>query len=266
MGGITKTGAAVDPESDVAVILPEGFGASFSEHAIRAKFIRKVYSILLSQLTLTAAIIATFWFTPAIKNFYCTETRMDEMGLLHCTKGSQNGFIMYIVSYIIFFISYFTLACCESVRRKTPWNMIAMGIFTTAMSVWAASIAIYHDIWWVLMAIGITAALCLGLTLFSFQTKWDFTGWAMYLFGICWILFIFGWIAIFFLVKSYPIVSLIYSALLAMLFSCFLIYDTQLLMGGKKYSISPEEHIYAAVQLYVDVVYIFLAILQMGRR
>jgi FtsH-binding integral membrane protein len=36
-------------------------------------------------------------------------------------------------------------------------------------------------------------------------------------------------------------------------------------MGGKKYSISPEEHMYAAVQLYVDVVMIFLAILNLGR-
>jgi FtsH-binding integral membrane protein len=40
----------------------------------------------------------------------------------------------------------------------------------------AASIAVYHDVMWVLMAIGITALLCLGLTLFSFQTKWDITG------------------------------------------------------------------------------------------
>jgi hypothetical protein len=27
-----------------------------------------------------------------------------------------------------------------------------------------------------MMAMGITGLLCLGLTLFSFQTKWDFTG------------------------------------------------------------------------------------------
>ena len=39
-----------------------------------------------------------------------------------------------------------------------------------------SSIAIYHDVYWVFMAMGITAALVLGLTLFSFQTKIDFTG------------------------------------------------------------------------------------------
>lgn len=26
-----------------------------------------------------------------------------------------------------------------------------------------------------MMAVGITAAVCLGLTIFAFQTKWDFT-------------------------------------------------------------------------------------------
>ena len=53
---------------------------------------------------------------------------------------------------------------------------IAMFIFTISLSLWVSSIAIYHDATWVLMAIGITALLCLGLTLFSFQTRWDFTG------------------------------------------------------------------------------------------
>ena len=53
---------------------------------------------------------------------------------------------------------------------------MAMAIFTLSLSVWVSSIAMYHDVYWVFMAIGITAALCLGLTLFSFQTRIDFTG------------------------------------------------------------------------------------------
>lgn len=83
---------------------------------------------------------------------------------------------MYLVSYVIFFVAYLSLACCENLRKRYPGNVIAMCVFTLAMSVMASSIAIYHDVWWVVMAIGITAALCLGLTLFSFQTRIDFTG------------------------------------------------------------------------------------------
>ena len=55
-------------------ILPEGFGQTFDSRAVRASFIRKVYSILLSQLALTTAFIAVFVFTPSIKEFYCDQT------------------------------------------------------------------------------------------------------------------------------------------------------------------------------------------------
>ncbi len=137
---------------------------------------RKVYSTLLSQLAITIGFIAVFCFTPAIKDFYCTRTDVDEYGLVKCLAASQNGFIVYIVSYIVFFITYITIVCCEGVRRKSPGNLVAMGVFTLSLSLWVASIAVYHDVVWVLMAIGITAGICLGLTLFSFQTKIDFTG------------------------------------------------------------------------------------------
>jgi hypothetical protein len=49
MGMTTKGDAET---GSVEVILPEGFGASFSEKAVRTRFIRKVYMILLSQVTL----------------------------------------------------------------------------------------------------------------------------------------------------------------------------------------------------------------------
>lgn len=253
-------------DGSVDVILPDGFGSSFSTQQIRAKFVRKVYATLLSQLMITLGFISVFVFVKPIRAFYCDDIREDENGIGHCVVPSSNGFILYIVSYVIFFITYFAIACCESVRRKSPGNLIAMAIFTLSLSVWVSSIAIYHDVYWVFMAIGITAALVLGLTLFSFQTKIDFTGIGMYLFGACWILFLFGILAAVFLSQQWPIIHTVYSGLMALLFSMFLIYDTQQILGGKKYQISPEEHVYASIQLYIDVVYIFLSILQMGRR
>ena len=42
----------------------------------------------------------------------------------------------------------------------------------------------------------------------------------------------------------------------------YLVFDTQLMMGGKhKYSISPEEYIFAALNLYLDIINLFLFIL-----
>jgi FtsH-binding integral membrane protein len=46
--------------------------------------------------------------------------------------------------------------------------------------------------------------------------------------------------------------------------SCFqyLVFDTQLMMGGKhRYSLSPEEYIFAALNLYLDIINLFLYIL-----
>lgn len=109
------------------------------------------------------------------------------------------------------------------------------------------------------MAVGITAAVCLGLTLFAFQTKWDFTVMGGVLFVAVIILMVFGIVAIFVPGKT---IQLIYASLGALIFSIYLVYDTQMMMGGKhKYSISPEEYIFAALNLYLDIVNIFMYIL-----
>ena len=48
----------------------------------------------------------------------------------------------------------------------------------------------------------------------------------------------------------------------ALVFSLYLIYDTQIMMGGKhKYALSPEEYIFAALNLYLDIINLFLYIL-----
>lgn len=111
----------------------------------------------------------------------------------------------------------------------------------------------------VLMAVGITAAVCLALTIFALQTKVDFTMMGGILLACMVVFMIFGIVAIFFKGK---IITLVYASIGALLFSVYLIYDTQLMMGGDhKYSISPEEYIFAALNLYLDIVNIFIYIL-----
>lgn len=109
------------------------------------------------------------------------------------------------------------------------------------------------------MAVGITAAVCFALTLFATQTKYDFTMLGGVLVVVLLVFCVFGIVAIFFPGK---IMTLVYASIGAVLFSIYLIYDTQLMMGGKhKYSISPEEYIFAALNIYLDIVNIFMYIL-----
>lgn len=42
----------------------------------------------------------------------------------------------------------------------------------------------------------------------------------------------------------------------------FLAFDTQMLLGNKRYAISPEEYIFATLSLYLDIIYLFSFLLQ----
>lgn len=69
-------------------------------------------------------------------------------------------------------------------------------------------------------------------------------------------------LAIFAVIFQDRTLTLIYASLGAFLFCVYLVYDIQLMMGGKhKYSISPEEYIFAALNIYLDIINIFIYIL-----
>lgn len=113
----------------------------------------------------------------------------------------------------------------------------------------------------VLMAVGICAIVCFALTVYAFQTKYDFTTCGTGLFVAVLVLFLFGLVLLLF---PSNIGNTIYAAIGCLLFSLYLVYDTQLLIGGNhKYSVSPEEYVFAALNLYIDVVQLFLMILRL---
>lgn len=138
-------------------------------------------------------------------------------------------------------------------------NYITLFIFTIAEGFLLGVSASRYDPDAVLIAVGITAVVCLSLTLFAFQTKYDFTVMGGILLVAVIILILFGIMSIF--IRS-KILHLVYASLGALIFSVYLVYDTQMMMGGKhKYSISPEEYVFAALNLYVDVIQLFRYIL-----
>ncbi|VVC95815.1 protein lifeguard 2 [Leptidea sinapis] len=214
----------------------------FSEQSIRKAFIRKVYSILMCQLLVTMGFIALFVFHEPTVQFV------------------RNNSYLFWIALVALVVCLISMACCENVRRTSPMNFIFLFIFTLAQSFLLGVTCSNFQVNEIFMAVGITAAVCLGLTLFAFQTKWDFTMMGGALVAASMILLMFGLIAIF--IPSNNIVRLVYASLGVLIFSLYLVYDTQLMLGGKhKYSISPEEYIFAALNLYLDIVNIFLFIL-----
>lgn len=225
-------------------------GNSFSDKSIRRRFIRKVYLILFCQLIVTAAFVAFFVLHEPTRN-WVREHRA-----------------IYFVSYGVFLVTYIALICCPNVRRNFPMNYIMLSIFTLAFSYMAAMIASFHKAEAVLFAFGIATVVCLAVTVFAMQTKFDITACSSMLFSLLLVLILFGFgVMIVYAVgvdnKTRWILQLVYGSLGAIVFTLFLAYDTQLLMGGRKYEISEEEYVFAAIQIYLDVVYIFLFILSM---
>ncbi|MGK3753581.1 MAG: FtsH-binding integral membrane protein [Bacillariaceae sp.] len=62
-----------------------------------------------------------------------------------------------------------------------------------------------------------------------------------------------------------PYSDMMYSVFATFLFSLFLAYHTKLIVGGKhsKYRMSEKDYVFGACALYVDIVNIFLMILQL---
>lgn len=81
-----------------------------------------------------------------------------------------------------------------------------------------------------------------------------------YLFAFLWSLIIFGFLSIWFHSR---VLSLVYAWLGAIIFSMYLVFDTQLMLGGKhKVAFSPDDYISAALNLYLDIINLFLFILR----
>ncbi|XP_071789239.1 protein lifeguard 2-like isoform X2 [Asterias amurensis] len=224
-----------------------GFTAarSLSDKDVRRKFIMKVYLILTLQLAVTFGTVCLFFFVEPVRTY---------------VLGSPG---LYWASYGVFLVVYIVLACCGEFRRKTPHNYIALTIFTISLSYLTGTIACtYYETGGqtVLIALAITGGVTVGVTLFSIQTKYDFTSCGGFLFIFSWSLFLFGFIAIF---TYSQILYTVYAWLAALLFTLFLAYDTQLLIGGRRFELSPEEYIFGALNLYIDVVYLFLIILSL---
>lgn len=225
----------------------EEFAASdgFDTVSLRHAFIRKVYMILAVQLLITTAIVAVFTFVESVRAFV------------------QANQALYWASYAVYFIIHMVLVCCTGPRRKHPWNLILLLLFTLALSYMTGTISSFYSTKAVFLALGITALVCISVTVFCFQTKVDFTKCRGLFCVLGIVMFVTGIITIIVLSFKYIYwLHMLYAAMGAIVFTMFLAYDTQLLIGNRKYSIGPDEYIFGALSIYVDVIQIFLFLLQ----
>lgn len=220
------------------------YAFNFSDRTIRAAFVRKVFILVTVMLGIVATMTAVPFFHTGVKQTLRTSP------------------VLYLTAYGGFLVVYLMLMCCESVRRSFPLNLVMTALLTVSMGYMTAVLGVQYSVESVLLSLLICVICCGSIILFSMQTKHDLTGLLgiAFILGMC--LFAFGlvimimsfWVKIKFLHMVYAIGA-------AFLFMLYLAIDIQMIMGGRKFEISPEDHIFAAIQLFIDIVYIFWMLL-----
>jgi len=202
---------------------------------IRMQFVRKVYAILTVQILLTAAASAISFVSTGYKNWI-----QSNQWMLWVSLFGSIGFML---------LTFWK-------RKSYPTNLVFLGVFTALEAYTVSVITSFYDTKIVLEALIFTLGIFVALTLFACQSKYDFTSWQPYLFGGLWVLIIFGFMSSFFPYSSK--VELGYGVISALIFSGYILVDTQLVM--RHYHV--EEEIAAAISLYLDIINLFLSILR----
>jgi protein lifeguard len=215
----------------------------FAERAVRTGFVRKVFGLLGLQLALTAAVASVFVCSASAKAFI----------------SSKPWLLM--ASMITSLVIVVVLSFSESARRSYPKNMVLLFAFTLAESILVGAISARYDTTSVVIAAALTAGITVSLSLYAMRTKNDFTAAGGFLFSLCSGLIMLMLIGIF--VKT-TMFNLIVSGMGALLFSAYIVYDVQTLMGGQhKFSVSPDEYIFGAIAIYLDIINLFIHLLQL---
>ncbi|KXN65019.1 Bax inhibitor family protein [Conidiobolus coronatus NRRL 28638] len=229
------SGSGYNNYSDVPEDFQFGVTVGQSDVSIRNAFIKKVYFILLCQLGLTSLTAGLFSFNNTLNTFLF-----------------QNQWIP-IVSSILAFVNMLVLIWK---RQSYPTNFILLGTFTFLEGLSLGTLISFYEVTIIIQALVLTVGIFVSLTLFAMQTKYDFSSWQSYLITGLWVLILVGFIQLFIPFNS--VLELIISVVTALIFSALIVVDTQNIL----LRVSPDEYIIASVELYLDFINLFIAILR----
>lgn len=210
--------------------------------AIRLGFIRKVYGILSFQLLLTTISCIIAMISSSAKLFF-----VSHKGVLLLTC-----FLVLSISLIV--------SCFPNLFRIVPLNYILLLIFTLAESYLVACLCAFSKPEIVFMAATMTFVMVFALTLYAINTQTDFTikGGLLFILSAAVLLLI-----IFSCFVRNRLIDVIISLICVVLFSFYLIYDTQLIIGKKQDLYQVDDYILGALNLYVDIIGIFINLLDL---
>ena len=219
--------------------IPDDFKYSVNvsecELSIRHMFIRKVYSLLAVQIFASCLVGYVIRSNLTILNW-----SLNNLWLFFICCAGGIGFLIAANVY----------------GRSYPKNLIFLGLFTLCEAYTLGVACALVETPLVVEALVLTFLIFLGLTIFAFQTKYDFVSWQGFLSVGLWSLLGLGFILMFFPHTSG--LETVYLFLGAIIFSVYVIIDTQQLMK----SCNLDDEVRACISLYLDILNLFLFILR----
>ncbi|KAJ3059265.1 Transmembrane BAX inhibitor motif-containing protein 4, partial [Rhizoclosmatium hyalinum] len=206
------------------------------EPLVRMAFVRKVYAILSAQLGLTTIVAAFCMYNASVKAFV------------------QSNETLFVASCIASLVLIFPLMFY---RKVEPLNKYLLAAFTLVEAYTVGVVCAFNDREIVLQATILTFCIFIGLTMFTLQSKMQFEGMQPFLFTslVC---LLFAPLSQLFFPYSH-VLDLVYTIGGGLLFCGFIVFDT--FMMFEKYTV--DEYILAAVELYLDILNLFLRILKL---
>ncbi|WOL15271.1 BI1-like protein isoform X2 [Canna indica] len=208
---------------------------------LRWGFIRKVYLIVAFQLLLTIVVAVAINLIDPIRHFLLARTTASLVLSL---------FIMILPLLVMFPMMYFS--------HRHPVNLVLLFLFTVCLGLSVGLVCMNRDGKVILQAATLTAAVVMGLTLYTFwaaKRGHDFNFLGPFLFAAVLALSIFSLIHFFFPMGKTT--TMVFGCISAIVFSGFIVYDTDNLIKRHSY----DEYVSAAISLYLDIINLFLALL-----
>ncbi|KAJ7785202.1 UPF0005-domain-containing protein [Mycena maculata] len=237
-GSFIGGGVSDQPEADD---VPDDFkyGTTVSDSApqIRKAFIRKVYTILLCQISATVVVAGFF--------------SQSELAL----EWVKNHLWVFFVTIAGTFVN---LGLLFWKRHTHPWNLLLMSTFTVAEALTLGLAVAFYENTVVLQALLITLTVFVGLTLFTLQSKYDFGGMGPFLFAVLLVLCMTSFMHL--VVAPFSrVLDMAYTVCGCIIFGAFVVYDTYRINAR----LSPDEFVMGALSLYLDFINLFLRVLRL---
>jgi len=211
--------------------------------SVRVGFVRKVYGILTAQVLTTCLACAAAMYVAPVRS------------LLVRVGGLSDSWWFQLLLLIPTFVA---LLVAQMSKTRYPTNFIALSVFTLLISLNVAMVcALLQEVGLgvlVLMAGGVTALLFSGLSAYACFAGRSFSLMGAYLSTALPILCLWGLASCMFGASG----GLAYPVFGALLFSGYIVYDTWRIMEV----FGCDDYVAAAIELYMDVVNLFLHILQ----